>query len=252
MRNKGASRTPDRRSTPLTWGRPGAGAERAWRLDAADQRRGDESCEPTGALSARGAHEYDFNVGLAKRVVASLKKGGYDNVAMIVVSGAGRTQLMQRVLRANEMRADLLLSIHHDDVQPRYYKKWSFEGRSYNYSDLYSGYSLFVSKQNESFAASFSFARDLAKEMLSRGLGFSHHHAEQIPGEGRDLLDKDLGVYRYDDLFVLKHTNAPSVLLETGVIVNRDEELRLKSGAHQDAISAAVVAAVNDFCGGSR
>ena len=30
------------------------------------------------------------------------------------------------------------------------------------------------------------------------------HHAEKIPGESRELLDAQLGIYRFDDLAALK------------------------------------------------
>lgn len=34
----------------------------------------------------------------------------------------------------------------------------------------------------------------------------SLHHAEPIHGENRELLDTTLGIYRFDDLTVLKKT----------------------------------------------
>ena len=43
----------------------------------------------------------------------------------------------------------------------------------------------------------------------------------------RELLDADAGVYRYDQLIVLRMTRMPAVLLEAGSIVNRQEELEL-------------------------
>jgi len=41
----------------------------------------------------------------------------------------------------------------------------------------------------------------------------------------------------------------PAVLLEAGVIVNRDEELALSTLARQAAISAAIADAIRKFCG---
>jgi hypothetical protein len=40
----------------------------------------------------------------------------------------------------------------------------------------------------------------------------------------------------------------PAVLLEAGSIVNRDEELELESQERRSLTSAAVAAAVDDFC----
>jgi N-acetylmuramoyl-L-alanine amidase len=62
------------------------------------------------------------------------------------------------------------------------------------------------------------------------------------------LLDPAAGVYRYDQLIVLRNTEMPAVLLEAGSIVNRQEELELASSERRAAVSAAVAAAVQDFC----
>jgi len=64
----------------------------------------------------------------------------------------------------------------------------------------------------------------------------------------RLLVDVKTGVYRYDQLIVLKNTQMPAVLLEAGSIINRDEELLMSSPQRQSAISAAVTDAVESFC----
>ena len=40
---------------------------------------------------------------------------------------------------------DLFISIHHDSVRLRYLSQWEHEGETRNYSDFFSGYSVFVS-----------------------------------------------------------------------------------------------------------
>jgi hypothetical protein len=64
----------------------------------------------------------------------------------------------------------------------------------------------------------------------------------------RLLVDVKTGVYRYDQLIVLKNTQMPAVLLEAGSIINRDEELLMGSPERQSAVSAAVLDAVESFC----
>ena len=66
----------------------------------------------------------------------------------------------------------------------------------------------------------------------------------------RVLLDAQAGIYRYDELIVLRMTRMPAVLLEAGSIVNRQEELQLASPERRALTSAAVVAAVEEFCAG--
>ena len=63
------------------------------------------------------------------------------------------------------------------------------------------------------------------------------------------LLNKETGVYSYDQLIVLKSTRMPAVLLEAGSIINRDEELKMDSPERRDIIGSAVAAAVKEFCG---
>jgi N-acetylmuramoyl-L-alanine amidase len=64
----------------------------------------------------------------------------------------------------------------------------------------------------------------------------------------RLLVDAQAGVYRYDELIVLRDTDMPAVLLEAGSIINREEELRMGSVERQTLISAAVTDAVEAFC----
>ena len=201
-----------------------------------------------GATSARGVSEFFFNSLLAKEIVDNLRQAGYGHTSEMTVTGAGRRQLENRSTRANEAKADLFLSIHHDDVQPTYYKTWLYNGVRRHFSDIFSGYSLFVSYDNKFSEASVAFAKLLANELVVRGMHFSAHHSENIHGENREIIDPERGIYRYDHLSVLRNTVAPAVLLEAGVIVNRDEELLLASKEQRRDISAAVLVAINRFC----
>jgi N-acetylmuramoyl-L-alanine amidase len=204
--------------------------------------------EAKGAISARGMPEYDFNVALVKKLEDTLRAGGYANLFPLFTNGTGRAQLMQRTARANELMPDLFMSFHHDDVQPVYYAKWTYRGHRYHYSDVFSGFSVFVSRKNKYFDDSLALAAQLGGELASRGLKPTAHHAEKIPGEGRELIDKENGVYNFDDLFVLKNVQAPAMLLESGVIVNREDELVLRKDKRRELVSSAVLAAVDGFC----
>jgi hypothetical protein len=43
-------------------------------------------------------------------------------------------------------------------------------------------------------------------------------------------------------------TTMPAVLLESGSIINRDEELVMASDAHKNKVATAVAGAVSEFC----
>jgi N-acetylmuramoyl-L-alanine amidase len=70
------------------------------------------------------------------------------------------------------------------------------------------------------------------------------HHAEQ---ENRPLLDREKGIYAFDDLVVLKTAKMPAVLLECGVIVNRIEEEKLNTPEYRDQLTNAIERAISKF-----
>ncbi|WP_027184680.1 N-acetylmuramoyl-L-alanine amidase family protein [Desulfovibrio inopinatus] len=203
-----------------------------------------------GAQSARGRSEFLFNQKLAAALADGLRQAGFSKTVLVNFEG-NVDSLEAKVRAAKAAQADIVLSIHHDSVQPRYLSKWTVNGKAYRYSDRFSGYSLFVSKKNPRFGASFALARKLGEQLRRRGLVPTLHHAEPIKGENRPLLDKKNGVYQYDGLVVLREADVPAVLIEAGVIVHRDEELDLLSEERQQATVEAVVEAVRAYCHGT-
>lgn len=199
-----------------------------------------------GAVSARGDGEFRFNRGLATLLLHELAEKGFTGAFLINEDGADMS-LAGRAEAANKRQASLFLSIHHDSVQPRYLSPWSHQGRNRLHCELFHGYSLFYSGKNKENGKSLWFADLLGSELRGNGLTPTLHHAEKIEGEGRDLVDKDKGIYRFDDLAVLKAAAMPAVLLECGIIVNRDEELLLTSDAHRKTIVRSVASAIERY-----
>jgi N-acetylmuramoyl-L-alanine amidase len=202
-----------------------------------------------GATSARNVAEFTFNLRLAQRIQQKLKAEGYPDTRLLVTEGKARPSLVRRVAAANDLHANLFLSIHHDSVPNSFLENWEFEGKKSHFSDRFSGYSVFVSRNNPEFKTSLAFAEMVAREMKARGLHYAHQYAEAIMGRYQHpLLNKETGVYSYDQLVVLRTTHMPAVLLEAGSIINRDEELKMASPEHWDMVSNAVAAAVKQFC----
>jgi N-acetylmuramoyl-L-alanine amidase len=202
-----------------------------------------------GAKSARGADEFDFNLRLAKQIDQALLEAGFAKTVLMVTDGRANQSLYARVARANDLSADLLLSIHHDSVPDKFLEKWDYNGKRKTFSDRFKGHSIFVSDDNIDPKDSLLFGSILGQQLKARGLQYTPHYTESFMGRWkRVLLDAIVGVYRYDTLFVLKKTQMPAVLLEAGSIANRDEELEMASPERQQLISAAVVDAVDRFC----
>ncbi len=232
-------------------------ASAAWATDAARAR-----CEPAalavavdaghgpgipGATSARGVPEYDFNLRLAKELVSALHAAGFPKAFLLEPKGEDLPPAA-RAARANAAGAGLLLSVHHDSVQPQFLETWTVDGRARRYCDRFAGYSIFYSQRNPDAAQSLELAKTIGRELTGAGLRFTRHHAADIPGERRPLVDETVGVYRYDGLAVLAGARMPAVLTEAGVIVNRDEELALSGDERRQITARAMAKAVASWC----
>lgn len=197
-------------------------------------------------MSARGSTEFSFNRRLAVFILAELQARGFSN-SFILEGPDESIDLCERTARANQKLARLLFSIHHDSVQPQFLSSWTYRGHVQPYSDRFRGYSIFYSEKNRAPRASLEFCKLLGSELLVRGLTPSRYHDAKIAGENRALVDPPRGIYRFDDLVVLRSAQMPAALLEAGVIVNREEESRLLKPAYQRRIAAAVADAVERF-----
>lgn len=195
-----------------------------------------------GAMSARGKPELSFNLATARVIAGVLGKAGAE---VILVNGDGTvTSLSERPALAEKQGADVFLSIHHDSVNDKYLRKWNHEGVERDHADNFRGYSVFTSSKNAEAERSRGLALRVGAALYGTGLRPTLHHAEPIPGENRPLLDEKTGVYEFTDLVVLKSAKIPSILLECGVIIHRDEELLVQRADYQDLLGHALVQAL--------
>ncbi len=200
-----------------------------------------------GATSARGRSELEFNRDLAALVREALARRG---LRVRLIGYDGEMSVLSR--RAAAARgADLLLSIHHDSVQPHFLQDWTYEGENLRFSDRYAGFSLFVSRRNPALPASLACASAVGAAMNGAGFVPSLYHADPIPGESKSFADRANGVHYYDNLVVLHAAAQAAVLVEAGVIVNRDEELALRDPARQSRMAEAIADGVRS-CLGAR
>ncbi|HUL92841.1 MAG TPA: N-acetylmuramoyl-L-alanine amidase [Burkholderiales bacterium] len=192
--------------------------------------------EEPGATSAHGRPELDFNRDLAVAVDSAVKGRGLKT--MLIGYDGFMSQLTRRT--AAGAGADFFLSVHHDSVQPYLVETWEYDSVERWFSDLHSGFSLFVSRKNRALKRSLACASAIGAALRAAGFSPSLYHAEAIPGENKPFADKANGVHYYDNLIVLKSARTPAVLLEAGVILNREEDLRMRSEEVQKRIAGAV------------
>lgn len=171
-----------------------------------------------GTISCSGKPEYLYNNALAKTVEAFLKSKQIS--VHLTRRDHENVDLLERTRKSNS--SNLLLSLHHDSVQPRFlFKNSRKEGYC---SEKAKGFSIFVSRGNPYYEESVHYAEELGMALVKRGLFPTLHHAEPIPGENRELLVPDRGIYVYDDLVILKKAKSPALLLEAAVIVHPLED----------------------------
>ncbi|MGA7486843.1 MAG: N-acetylmuramoyl-L-alanine amidase [Xanthobacteraceae bacterium] len=235
------------------WAGPSGGAAKPW--SACDRAAFrvvvdvGHTAQSPGAISARGIWEYEFNLQLAKLIEQRLLHAGFGRTVLLVTDGPARRSLAERVAHANALAPDLFLSIHHDSVPDRFLEKWEYEGQEHVFSDRFKGHSIFISNDNADPNGSLLFGHLMGEQLKARGLHYTSHYIEKFMGHRQRLLvDAKAGVYRYDQLIVLKSTRMPAVLLEAGSIINRDEEVQLSSPERQSLTADAVTDAIDSFC----
>ncbi len=182
--------------------------------------------EKPGVISASGRAEFDFNLELAVQVANELRGRG---LAVRMIGERGDyAELHRRTLDARG--ADLFISIHHDSVRERYLPV----------ADRFAGFSLFVSQRNPRARESLACASAIGARLRAAGLVPSRYHADPVLGENRPFADEANGVHWFDNLAVAHTALMPSVLVEAGVIVNREEEARMREPAVQAMIARAI------------
>lgn len=201
-----------------------------------------------GSTSARGVGEFHFNQTIAKQLQATLIDQGYTQTLLINPEGKD-IGLKERTQFALDHKADVFISIHHDSMQLQFLKKWNYKGKEYLHGEKFKGYSLFISQQTEHKANNLQLANAIGDSMLNSEFTPTLHHAMPIKGENRKLLDKEKGIYEFPELAVLRTAKMPAILVECGIIVNKEEELLLSSKDYQVKITAAIAKGIRVYLG---
>lgn len=205
-----------------------------------------------GATSARGVPEYFFNKNIGTLLRTKLIQNKKFKGSFIINETGDDIPLSDRAVIANQRKANLLVSIHHDSVEPKDLSQWVYKGIILPHCDKFTGYSIFYSEKNGSPADSLQFAEVLGSEMLHAGFCPTLHHAERFIGGDKDLVDKTRGIYKYNNLIILKNSNIPAVLFECGIIKNRNEEIVLCNAEYQRKLVVTLYNAIKKYFESSK
>ena len=209
---------------------------------------GHSSSSP-GAISARGVPEYNFNRNMARLLLARLQRDPQFKGSFIINDTGEKMSLSSRPYLAESRGADIFLSIHHDSVYPDQLSQWVYQGKLMDVCDEISGYGVFFSEKNGQPTQSHRLADLIGGEMRRAGLVPDLNHA----GRGNKiLLDRNKGVYIFNNLVVLKSAEIPAALVECGVIKNSQEEVKLCDPRQQQRIVEAIYRGVAAYAGLER
>jgi N-acetylmuramoyl-L-alanine amidase len=189
----------------------------------------------SGALSARGRSEFEFNREFAGVLAGAVTARG---LAVRAVNFDGSVRILADRPRLAG-KADFFIAIHHDSISEQYLSFWDWDGSEASYTEVKRGFGLFVSANSPDLATSLRCASSIGSQL--RRAGFI-----PTPWHGRKHLaaDADNGVWYYDNLVVLYRTKLPAVLFEAGVIKHREEELELRDPQRQALMADALATGI--------
>ena len=206
-----------------------------------------------GASGHLGTHEKNITLQIARKLHAIMAK--YPGIKPVMVrDGDYYMALRERVRKARENKADLLISIHADsyrDTRARGSSVYvlSVDGASSetarwlaekeNSSDLLGGVKLdnkddMVAEVllDLSLTGTIQSSLDVGDEVLGELKRIGRVHKKRVQQAG---------------FAVLKSPDVPSILLETAFISNPKEERKLRSPAHQHKTAKAILRGVTDY-----
>ncbi len=192
---------------------------------------------------AQGSHSQEkaINLAIAQKLGEKIKMGFSDITVVHTRRSDITVSLPERAQIANVQRGDLLISIHCNALS---------EGKVY-------GTEIYVVGNFEDGQASSAFKRenkldspDDLNRLQNYGdafQGYSLEFAAKIDRELRNYAGrKSLGIKR-EPFIVLRASNMPGVLIETGFLTNSEEENYLLSDSGQERIAEAIYRAFVDY-----
>ncbi|MGI5864338.1 MAG: N-acetylmuramoyl-L-alanine amidase family protein [Myxococcales bacterium] len=203
-----------------------------------------------GAVSARGDHEKEIALEIARKLKAELEKA---SVRVLMTRENDKdVELKERIRFANEAGADVFVSIHLNSMPKRYWNKvrgietyfLSMEATGERARQVAA---LENAEAGEQAAASDDLAfilNDLAQTQAHRDasrLAYAVH--QQLVA---DLKATDRGVHQAP-FIVLMGAQMPAILAEVGFLSHSAEAKQLRDAAHQEKIARSLARAITAF-----
>ncbi|WP_027108684.1 N-acetylmuramoyl-L-alanine amidase [Lacticigenium naphthae] len=182
----------------------------------------------SGATSA-GIYEKNLNFSVTQKVVRMLKDKKINNRPITIQQtrlGDQTYSLKERSLKANTLKPDIFLSIHHN----------AFNGTVKGIETYY---------YNQSGTTNNPLANDFNRILESSKLA-NAIHANVVESSGAKAREEDRGV-RQANFHVLRETLMPSALIEFGYIDNPTERARLVQNSYQEKLARGYVNGILEY-----
>jgi N-acetylmuramoyl-L-alanine amidase len=212
--------------------------------------------EDPGSIGAKGSYEKRVTLAIAKKLAKLIdQRKGFK--AVMIRTGDYYVTHNRKTKLARQNKADLLISIHADAfVSPKphgasvlvqssrransEFTRWIANRQ--DESELLGGAGETIKKTKDKNLA-FTLA-DMKKEYtMASSYEFALHVIKEIKQVTKLHKKEPEGL----SLAVLKSSDIPSVLIETGFISNPSEEKRLNSRKHQQKLANAIFKAVDSY-----
>jgi len=212
--------------------------------------------EDPGSIGAKGSYEKRVTLSIAKKLAKLVdQRSGFK--AVMIRTGDYYVTHSRKTQLARKNKADLLISIHADafiSPKPRgasvlvqssrransEFTRWIANRQ--DESELLGGAGETIKKTKDKNLA-FTLA-DMKKEYtMASSYEFALHVIKEIKQVTKLHKKEPEGL----SLAVLKSSDIPSVLIETGFISNPSEEKNLNSRTHQQKLAKAIFKAVDSY-----
>ncbi|GAB3288392.1 N-acetylmuramoyl-L-alanine amidase [Pseudidiomarina andamanensis] len=210
-----------------------------------------------GSIGPRGTYEKHVVLKIAKALADIINQDSAMQ-AYLIRSGDYYVGLKARTRKAEDINADLLVSIHADaftSPQPRGASVWVLSTRRANnemgrmledkerMSDVLGGVDMRV-EEDDTYGYISKTILDLS---MGHAMSTGYEMAKEVIAEMKRVAHMHKHEPQHASLAVLTSGNVPSMLVETGFISNPQEEQQLLTNKHQQQLARAIYQGVRNY-----
>ncbi|PHR64230.1 MAG: N-acetylmuramoyl-L-alanine amidase [Idiomarina sp.] len=210
-----------------------------------------------GSIGPRGTFEKHVVLKIAKALADIINQDSAMQ-AYLIRSGDYYVGLKDRTRKAEDIKADLLVSIHADaftSPQPRGASVWVLSTRRANnemgrmlenkerMSDVLGGVDMRL-EEDDTYGYISKTILDLS---MGHAMSTGYEMAKEVIAEMGRVARMHKHEPQHASLAVLTSGNVPSMLVETGFISNPQEEQQLLTNKHQQQLARAIYQGVRNY-----